>query len=1102
MGDPLDPRPAAGLAPAVTGRMTANRLARMWVPQVGGFVWTPDEYEIGKLVELRDGVAVVEMRLSVVRAERREYEPTALRHAYLPLQSRVYHERNGAWFLGRVINRYVDGDSPASYLVKFPGYRPFEMGEQDLSVRCLLPLQEPVEVLASWALEVQFLADHRQVALSVLADARRVSRSLGGLLSATVELLPHQVEVVRRITEDPIQRYLLADEVGMGKTIEACAVLRQALLDNPGLRAIVAVPAPLLPQWRSELSARFGISEADERISLMTHTDFEARSSEPCDFLVVDEAHHLIRSGPDGLSDGFRRLAAAAHAAPKLLLLSATPVLSDENATLALLHLLDPHVFRLDDREGLRERLRLRQEFGKVLLGLDAKAPGFLIQEAMDGLLELAPTDATARALAGDVEGALATQEADDVPAAVRALRDHIAETYRLNQRLLRTRRRDVEGWEIPRRSADLHCWEDPDDRIRDAQELLDDWRDQANSAVAAAKREDPAAAPLVERSRARRYSVLVDGLSRGVHAFAMSLAEPSGTDSRIEAAFDSMAALRERAAVIANRGVGDPRLSNTGMVLDQALEFLEGIYGPRARLVAFSSNSELVGSLPADIARRRGFGVAFTVSRGMSPSEMAESIRKFAGAARPSVLICDQAGEEGLNLQFVQGIVHVDLPLDPLRMEQRIGRLDRIGRSDGLIHHWVRLPTVADSGPWRQWLDLLETAVALFERTIADSQFILDDVMDEVRLELLHGNLRSADVHESISRRFADERRRVDEQFALDQLEMGESDAHVLFERLTEAESTDRKFAKAMSGWWERVLRLEHFTPDESDGDTFVLRWQDSTLAPREPWYQEIEESLDTPLTYERTVALANEGVRLIRSGNPLVEVLPRFLRYDDRGTAFATWRADPKLPEEYGQEWIGFRLTYVVELDADAIAAGLEDTQGISLSGVRRRADLIFGPWVETVYVDASLDPVTEPKLLKILKRPYDRTESASSARDFNLADNRRVLTDVLDERRFVELCMAIKRARHELIDTRPEYRDRLAEARARAHSELDVRAERLERRAAAQRSEFGDVDMTATTEARISRAISAALETPLARLDSVGLLIVSKSRPSGVN
>ena len=80
------------------------------------------------------------------------------------------------------------------------------------------------------------------------------TQGLAGLVSAAVEFVPHQAATVRRVLQDPLPRYLLADEVGLGKTIEAGAILRQWFLDTPGLCALVLAPQSVVPQWRSELS--------------------------------------------------------------------------------------------------------------------------------------------------------------------------------------------------------------------------------------------------------------------------------------------------------------------------------------------------------------------------------------------------------------------------------------------------------------------------------------------------------------------------------------------------------------------------------------------------------------------------------------------------------------------------------------------------------------------------------------------------------------------------------------------------------------------------------------------------------------------------------
>src|SRR5262249_7940096 len=89
----------------------------------------------------------------------------------------------------------------------------------------------------------------RRHLLRPLVHQRRRSRGFPAVLSAPVELYEHQLDAVARVLSDPVLRYLLADEVGLGKTVEAGLIMRQLLLDDPEARVLVAVPGLLVQQW-------------------------------------------------------------------------------------------------------------------------------------------------------------------------------------------------------------------------------------------------------------------------------------------------------------------------------------------------------------------------------------------------------------------------------------------------------------------------------------------------------------------------------------------------------------------------------------------------------------------------------------------------------------------------------------------------------------------------------------------------------------------------------------------------------------------------------------------------------------------------------------
>ena len=124
--------------------------------------------------------------------------------------------------------------------------------------------------------ESPFFADRRTPFLEhLLLATRGSSRGLPAVTSSVIEHHPHQLRIARRVLQDPVQRYLLADEVGLGKTIEAGIVLRQLLIDEPEAKAVVLAPTFLIPQWRRELDEKFSASVIfrPNAVSFATHEE-------------------------------------------------------------------------------------------------------------------------------------------------------------------------------------------------------------------------------------------------------------------------------------------------------------------------------------------------------------------------------------------------------------------------------------------------------------------------------------------------------------------------------------------------------------------------------------------------------------------------------------------------------------------------------------------------------------------------------------------------------------------------------------------------------------------------------------------------------------
>ncbi len=390
--------------------------------------------------------------------------------------------------MGR-IGKYVDGE----YEVNLPDYHARYVPESEVFVRCRLPMDDPTDVLAVKAHETPFFHQRRLEFVRYLSTQRAAFRGLAGLASSRVELFPHQVDVVNRVLQDPVQRYLLADEVGLGKAVEAGIILRQTLLDQPEGRALILVPPSIADQWRQELEEKFTFGLSGE-IELHTTDRLVQLNPAPWDLMIVDEAQLiavLAWSADKERRHTFDRFMKVSQGARRLLLLSATPVLNNERDFLAMLHMLDPAAFRLEDFEEFRVRVAKRQDVGRTLLALREGIQAVPLRAALKSLRENFQGDVVLDGLATRLEEQITNGSNLDLRnETIRAIRIHVSETYRLHRRMLRNRRRNFQnilfgGRQRTKAGSKSVVMEiDTDERLQHVLELLENWRTAVLSAL------------------------------------------------------------------------------------------------------------------------------------------------------------------------------------------------------------------------------------------------------------------------------------------------------------------------------------------------------------------------------------------------------------------------------------------------------------------------------------------------------------------------------------------------------------------------------------------------------------------------------------------
>lgn len=1035
----------------------------------------PGQKGVGKLQSAADGRCVISIFHSIQRSEDIECEVGAVARAYLSPQTRAYVLDDDRMRVGRISDYLQQENGLVTYEVRFPNGKQKDFSEIDLFVRPWNAPEDPAEMLAAGATESQYLHDRRQAALTRLRSLTSAAQGLTSLLSAGIDFVPHQVAAVRRVLSDPIQRYLLADEVGLGKTIEAGLIIRQHLIDNPDTEVLIATPSALCEQWRRELSEKLRLDQFGESFECCSHAEIERVARTP-DVLVVDEAHHLVGLEDGPLSASAVRLGELARDVPVLLLLSATPPLGEETRFLALLNLLDPLTHPLDDLDGFRLKLEQRRAIGRLLLSLDPDASGIVLRQRGAELVRSFPDDPVVQDLAPQlIEATRETPER--LVDLCGVLKEHIADSYRIHQRLIRSRRADAQGWEFRPRGPDggamthVRTEGDPSDNLAVLLGTLEDWRSAAVDSLV----DGHAGAPLL----AARYRNLLGAVSGGADALRAWLA---GVMPIFTGEAEILNALREQAQDYDDADRIETMVESVQRLIKTLRADID-----QPKIVVFATAEALATAFHRALEEALVDTPCFLLVSGGDAGE--DGVAEFAQVPDAAVLIGDRTAEEGLNLSFADAIVHLDLPLSAARIEQRIGRLDRYGRRQGIIRHRILLPSDEDESPFAAWQALLADGLSIFHRSISDVQFLLEDIETRALDTLLMiGPNALVALVEEIKGQIADERKSQDEQYALDRIALAEEPVESFIQALDDAEADEAALEAGVDQWLIDTLQLKKRPYAWPEEDPFKLGITKQTLIPRLPWQQQLELDDSQPLSWKRRIATRRTAVTLLRPGTPLIDVLARFTRWDDRGTAFITYRP---VADWLGDAWIGFKLCFTIEPSLDIVDLLAPSRAELAAS---RRAQRYFAQSEQTLFIDINGEMVVDHALLGVLSKPYNGHGKGPNA-DINLGSRPHILAGYIDPAAFPAVCRRVRDGARQTLSEQPAFLDAITAAANLAASDLQRRRNRLQRRQSAG-------DRMAREDIALIESILPSIATPAIRLDAMGCFILGAALPRSAN
>lgn len=645
---------------------------------------------------------------------------------------------------------------------------------------------------------------------------------LQGLTGGRVSLIPHQLYIAEEVSKRHAPRVLLADEVGLGKTIEAGMIIHQQIISGLASRVLIVLPESLQHQWLVEMLRRFNLrfsvfdEERCEQAQADADNPFDTEQLVMCslefltkkkswheyavsshwDLLVVDEAHHLQWS-QQAPSTEYSRVEALAQDTAGVILLTATPDQLGHESHFARLRLLDPDRF-YDYQQFQQEELGYQQIATLAAQLLDNTL--FSEEQAVQLQTLIAEADISAElAIIQDKKASNDVQQT-----ARQTLVQQLLDRHGTGRILFRNSRASIKGF--------------PARFVKPAPQVMPEQYHNALKVNATLNK----SASLQQQVSANLFPEQIfqtfDGSSNSWWQF-------------------------------------DPRI-------DYIVELLKQ-HKP-AKFLIICAKPETVLALEEAVRVKEGIRAA-VFHEGMSIIERDKAAAYFAQDEQSAqVLICSEIGSEGRNFQFAHHLVLFDLPLNPDLLEQRIGRLDRIGQQSDIQIH---VPYFTEHA--QQCLfDWYHQGLNAFEQTCQTGRLIFEQNKEQLLTILADKDIDNEQVQSllQLTRQQHQELKDKLEQGRDKLLEINSSGGSKASELAASIAQTDDQTSLPMFMFkaWD-VLGINQ----EDRSDTSIV------LTPSEHMHSASYPGLDddgVTITFDRNTALAQEDIQLLSWDHPMV--------------------------------------------------------------------------------------------------------------------------------------------------------------------------------------------------------------------------------------
>jgi ATP-dependent helicase HepA len=817
-----------------------------------------------------------------------------------------YYSVNRKLNKGIILDTFKKNDDPIHYYYVLDNTEVERVSEVNIEAPLQSARIDPVQQLLQFEFQNPRWYLNRNIVTSFTNILENSPVGFETLVGARAYLFPHQIDTIMRASRQSPCRLMLADEVGLGKTIEALIIANTLNRTKEDFKTLIIVPSTLMSQWKNEFEIKLWLEAQinDGRMRITSNLviipledlaspQYQKLLTLEWDLVIIDEVHKVMKD-----VNIYEIIYTLSHRIENLLILTATPISSRRTEYLNLLKLLKPRVYEemtseqfdslVEKNNKIKEHVCEIRNIFEEYYESNSTDNG-LLEDIVDELSEI--NDFLNDDYFNNVFELINIENEDNGLVAIHALLSYIAEYYQIDRDIIRHRREELKN-KFSNRSFYKIAY-----MMQDADQNYYEYETYSNllSYLDLLKRKEG----LLNITLAKELMSRVFSSPHALKAYLLTNSIPM-TKSReyvdLLYSVDKFIQGIQREIDNPNIFLEDPDIISSRPT--KLLDYLDQEAFDK-KVVVFTSYTEtaiMLDQLLSNFYKTNRFRRFY---KGLSEEELSREMHQFQIDPNVRIMICDYTAGEGRNLQMADQIIHFDLPISPSDIEQRIGRLDRIGRDQE--KEVTSIVLYAQDTMEESLLTIWNEAFNIFGESLSGLEIALEDFEELIKEYLLnYENLQFDDVLEDFKKRTKVLKRVLREERLYDANRQLSRRLQRMIERLINSvdDNQGKSLSEAMGAWGrmvgfnsERIYAqnniLARFSAQSFSHGSFKKAWyfplKTNEILKRSKKPNEIIG------TFSREVGINNESLAFFAPGEPIFDSITNHAITNYRGTCCA---------------------------------------------------------------------------------------------------------------------------------------------------------------------------------------------------------------------